>query len=107
MQNLYVLVLTYALSLSLAHLSLKIGTKQKKRPVMGTLVLIYALLGTLAALIYLVILSRLNLSIAFPVTRSASYIFIVVLSYLFLKEKLTLRSSVGVLALIIGLFLIS
>ena len=107
MQNLYIMVFMYALSLSLAHLFLKIGTKQKRMAFVGFFIFLYSFLGITAASIYLIILSYLNLSIAFPATRSASYIFIMILSFLFLKEKLTAKSSIGVIALIIGLFLIS
>ncbi len=103
----YLLIFTYALLLSLAHLFLKIGTKQKKIAATGSCIFLYGFLGTIAALIYLVILSNLNLSVAFPATRSASYIFVMLLSFFLLREKLTLKSSIGVLALIIGIFLIS
>ena len=107
MGHMYILILAYALILSLAHLFLKIGTKQKRIAPAGLFIFLYAFLGVIAASIYLIILSYLNLSIAFPATRSASYAFIVILSFLFLKEKLTIKSSIGIMALIFGLFLIS
>ena len=103
----YLLILVYAVLLSFAHLFLKIGTSQKILSSKGLLIFLYCFLAICASLAYLITLSHINLSIAFPATRGTSYILVVIISYLFLKEKLTLKSSIGVLALIIGLFLIS
>lgn len=101
------LILTYAALLSFAHLLLKIGTKQRSLKSKTFLISLYCLLAISASLAYLIVLSHINLSIAFPATRGTSYILVVIISCLFLKEKLTAKLSVGVLALIIGLFLIS
>jgi len=57
--------------------------------------------------IYSLVLQRLNLSIGFPLNASLTLLFIVVVSYFFLREPLTLVNIAGILFLVIGTWLIS
>jgi len=102
-----VLILIYGLFLALAHISFKLGTKQPKIISASPWFLGYGLLACSAVGIYFIILSHLNLHLAFSASRGVSYVFMALFSAVLLKEKMTLKSSLGIIALIIGLILIT
>ncbi len=58
-----------------------------------------------ATLFYLMALSKLPLSIAYPML-SSGYILVLLLSKFFLKEKIGLKRWFGVFIIIIGIFII-
>ncbi|MFW0883697.1 EamA family transporter [Candidatus Acidulodesulfobacterium sp. H_13] len=58
-----------------------------------------------ATIFYLFALSMLPLSIAYPML-SSGYIIVVLLSKIFLNEKVNLKRWVGVFVIIIGIFII-
>lgn len=58
-----------------------------------------------ATLFYLLALSRLPLSIAYPLL-SSEYVLVVILSKIFLKEKVNLKRWIGVFVIIVGIFII-
>ncbi len=58
-----------------------------------------------ATVFYLFALSKLPLSIAYPLL-SSGYVLVVLLSKIFLKEKVTLKRWMGVFIIIIGIFII-
>jgi drug/metabolite transporter (DMT)-like permease len=57
-------------------------------------------------LIWVVILSRVKLSFALPM-MSTTYIFVVFLSWLVLKEEVPLIRLIGVFVICAGVFLVS
>lgn len=57
-------------------------------------------------IIYLIALRSLQLHIAYPII-SLSYIFVMILSAIFLNEKITLLNMFGSLLLVFSVFLIS
>lgn len=57
-------------------------------------------------LFWMVVLSRIDLSVASPV-GSATYIIVPILAVLFLREKVTLLRWAGVFLILIGIFFIS
>lgn len=103
----------------LAQLSLKVGMKQiglieinknillKLKPVLlnpyfwGGIIL-YGI----SFLVYSVVLSKLELSKAFPVSSVGAIILVVLVSILFLNESLTLVKLVGILFLIMGIIIV-
>lgn len=58
-----------------------------------------------ATVFYLLALSKLPLSIAYPML-SSGYILVVILSKIFLKEEVSLKRWIGVFVIIIGIFII-
>lgn len=65
-----------------------------------------ALFG-LAFVLYSVVLTKINLSIAYPVMTSLGLVIISVVSVLFFKEVITNWQMVGLLLIIIGVWLVS
>lgn len=58
-----------------------------------------------ATIFYLLALSKLNLSYVYPLL-SSSYIIILLLSKILLKEKIGFKKWIGVFIIIIGIFII-
>ena len=56
--------------------------------------------------IYAFALSRMNLSIAYPLIIGFSAIFLLILSYLILNETITLNNFIGILLILFGIFLV-
>ncbi|MDD5774299.1 MAG: EamA family transporter [bacterium] len=56
--------------------------------------------------VWMIILSRIELSVAFPI-GSTTYIIVPILSIMFLHEKVFLLRWVGILLIIIGVYFIS
>lgn len=59
----------------------------------------------LSSMIFIVVLKMTDLSIAYPMT-SMSYIFVTILSYKFLKEKINKYKTIGIILIIIGVALV-
>ena len=66
----------------------------------------WVLFGGISAFLWLLAVSKINLSIAFPIAQAGSIILIVVLSYLFFSEAVTLYQCLGMLLIIVGIFLV-
>lgn len=54
---------------------------------------------------YSIVIQKLPLSLAFPLITSTTFVLVILISYFFLKEPLTLVNILGILLLIAGLFL--
>jgi len=70
----------------------------------------YYIIGALLALmvsflIWLVILSKVKLSVAIPFT-ALNYVFILFFSWMFLRETISAPQLIGVMVIIFGLFLV-
>ena len=68
--------------------------------IFGALIMLF-----FATVFYLFALSKLPLSIAYPML-SSGYVLVVLMSKIFLKEKVSLRRWLGVFIIIIGIFII-
>ena len=61
---------------------------------------------TLSPVFYAFALSRINLSIAYPILIGLSAIFLLIFSYIILNETLTLKNTIGLIFILIGIFII-
>ena len=60
----------------------------------------------LSAILWLVVLSRLELSLVYPMV-SVAYILVALFSWFLFKENVTLVRWLGILVIVLGVFLIS
>ena len=60
----------------------------------------------LSSIFWLVVLSRLELSLVYPMV-SAAYVLVAIASWLFFKENLNLARWAGIAVIILGVYLIS
>ena len=111
------IILGFALSFNaLANILAKVGVnKIEKTP--NLLVLIPKIITNpiiISAIVcfvinfglYVIALSKINLSIAYPIMVSLGFVIIVSVSWLFLKETITLVQVIGILLILIGVLLI-
>lgn len=59
----------------------------------------------LALVCYLYVLSKLNLSIAYPIMTSLGFLIVILASWTFLKESITAIQIVGFVFIILGVWL--
>lgn len=57
-------------------------------------------------LLWILVLTRFNVSIVYPVSASVAITLIAIFSYFFLDEPLSSYQVIGIIAVIIGIFLI-
>ena len=67
---------------------------------------IAAIIIFISPVIYAFALSRMNLSIAYPLIIGFSAIFLLILSYLILNEAITLNNFIGILLILFGISLV-
>lgn len=118
MRNLLFWILFYTLALALSQILLKLGinrmggfsvqnTKDMLLLALAILKNPYILIGTTlmasSFFLWLFILSWFKLSLVFPLT-ALTYIFVALLSYYLLGEKLFLQNYVGIFFMAIGVF---
>lgn len=118
MRHLLIWMFIYTLVMALGQIFLKLGmsrmagfslqsTKDALLILPALLKSPYILLGTglmiASFLLWLMILSWFKLSLVFPLT-ALTYIFVSLLSYLMLSEKLLLQNYVGVTLIALGIF---
>lgn len=120
MNRYYLLVVFLAFTNTLSNLLIKTGAgKIGKLPdnfigipgYLGELVTNWFLVGGLALFglgfaIWVLVLNKVQLSTAAPI-MSLGYVFIMIFSYLLLKESITTPKIIGVLTIIFGVFLIT
>lgn len=68
-------------------------------------IILGVLLYGVSSIIFIIVLKMTDLSIAYPMT-SMSYIFVTILSYNFLKEKINKYKTIGIILIIIGVALV-
>jgi len=115
MKNLFYWLLLYTIILATSQILLKLGVNQlgpidlKNAPklIMDVLANPALIFGTILLgstfFIWMVILSKFPLSLAFPLTAMA-YVFVGILSFFFLGEKLMLVNYFGIFLIACGLF---
>jgi drug/metabolite transporter (DMT)-like permease len=69
-------------------------------------IIIGVILYVVGFLSWLYILSKVNLSVAYPTMTTLSFITILLLSIILLKEKLTLEIIIGSILCLIGIYII-
>ena len=70
-------------------------------------VLSLTIIGIISQLSYFTLLKNNNVSVIIPILNGLSNIFIILLAYLFFKEKLTFVKVIGILLVILGIYLIN
>jgi len=66
---------------------------------------IFCFVGALA--LYMTVLQKMNLSIAYPIMTSVGYMIVILISWLFLKEQLQLIQVIGFFLIIGGVWLVA
>ncbi len=112
----FLIIILVAVTAAMAHILLKMGMNEIGeinsdsiktpgvliRQLLTTEVILLAIpLYAVSSIGWLIVLSRLNLSFAYPLLASL-YIFLPVLSMVFLSESLTVKHWVGILVIGIG-----
>ena len=69
--------------------------------------ILWVLFGGISAFLWLLAVSKINLSVAFPIAQAGSIVLIVILSYLFFAETITLYRCLGILLIVVGIFLVA
>ena len=67
----------------------------------------YGFFAVASLVSWLLVINQFDLSMAFPVVQSLSYLLIVVSSVLLFRETVTLTNMAGLVLLCIGVFLVS
>lgn len=67
----------------------------------------WVFLGGVSAFLWMLAISKLELSFAFPAAQALSIILIVLLSYFFFAEVISLWRWIGIIFVIIGIFLMT
>ena len=111
------LLLILALTLNAAaNVLLKVGAEQfgavNAPDLAGRLLTNYHLLAGLALfalniVFYTAALTRLNLSVAYPVMTAGGILIVVTASFFFLREPITARQVVGLVLLVAGILLVA
>lgn len=58
-------------------------------------------------LLYMVLVSKFNLSYIFPITQGVTYVLIFLSSIAIFKEKITTQGIIGILLVIVGIILLN
>ena len=101
---------------SISQILIKIGSGKVKREHLkvgfksifvffNPFIFIAIILLFFATISYLLVLSKLNVSYAYPL-MSGSYIIVLLLSRIILKEKIIFKQWIGVFIIITGIFII-
>jgi multidrug transporter EmrE-like cation transporter len=111
------LFLALALTLNAtANVLLKVGAARlgglEEPSLIGRLITNYHLLAGLSlfalnVVFYVLALTRLNLSVAYPIMMAGGVIIVVSVSILFLQEAVTARQMFGLVLLILGIVLVA
>ena len=95
---------------ALAHVLLKLGvdsTSNIKATVSNPLTISSAFCFGLSLLGYSIALSRMNLSLAYPIVTTASFALVIATSIVFLHERPHPTQILGIILVLIGVCLIS
>ena len=65
------------------------------------------IIGIISQLSYFTLLKKNNVSIIIPILNGLSNVFILLIAYLFFKEKITCVKVIGILLVILGIYLIN
>ena len=77
------------------------------RIILNPLIIGGAICFGISLLSYCYVLSKINLSIAYPILTSACFMIVVLFSWLFLKEKLILIQVAGFFLIVFGIWLVA
>jgi len=69
--------------------------------------IVWILFGGISAFLWMLAISKLGLSFAFPIAQALSIVLIVLLSYLFFAEAISSLRWFGIFLIIIGIFLVT
>ncbi|MDP3046554.1 MAG: hypothetical protein Q8O07_03665, partial [Chloroflexota bacterium] len=68
---------------------------------------VYGFFAVASLVSWLLVVSQFDLSMAFPVVQSLSYLLIVISSVFLFRETVTLTNMAGLVLLCVGVFLVS
>lgn len=101
---------------ALANILIKIGVRDKAIKVDIKAIIAIAsepaIIGGILCFIlalgaYVYVLSKMNLSIAYPLMTSVGFMIVILASWLFLKESITLIQVVGFLLILSGVWIVA
>ena len=69
--------------------------------------IIWVVFGSVSAFLWMLAISKLELSFAFPTAQALSIVLIVLSSYLFFAEVVSLSRWLGIFLIVIGIFLVT
>lgn len=111
---LYLILIGTILLNAAANILIKAGMRQSPEnnfslwnAVLNPGVIAGAICFGLSFLLYCYILSKMHLSIAYPIITSACFLLVVFFSYLLFKEKLLLIQIIGFLLIIVGIWFVA
>jgi multidrug transporter EmrE-like cation transporter len=78
-----------------------------KRAVVQPVLIIGIVAFVLALSLYCLVLTKLNLSVAYPIMVSMGLVIVIFASYFFLKETITLVQVMGFLFIIAGVWMVA
>jgi uncharacterized membrane protein len=118
----YLLVLLLIFMGAIWNVFLKVGLTQAVLPEINSLKNVFQALFILlknhwiwlviliyvpSALIYFYLLRKSELSYLFPILASATYVLVLLFSWIFLRENITLLRVMGILLVALGVFLVA
>ncbi len=102
-----ILVLLSIVTGALGNVLIKMGTQRLPEIFTNAPLISGVLLMVIMFPFYTLALQRMNLAVALPLITSGQFLVVVLISYFFLKEPLTLMNFFGILLLIAGLWLVA
>lgn len=107
----YLLFIIYVIASSSGLVLFKLGTTGTGLNILGFTITLKMLIGIFcygfSFLLWLYIVSRVNLTIAMPLSVALVNTLVVVESCVFLKEKITLQQGIGIFIIIFGVMIMT
>lgn len=107
----YILFIIYVILSSSGLVLFKLGTTGNGINILGFVITLKMILGIfcygLSFILWLYIISKLNLTFAMPLSVAIINTLVVVESCIFLNEKITIGQGVGIFMIILGVTLIT
>lgn len=107
----YLLFIIYVILSSSGLVLFKLGTVGSGIQIFGINITLKMIIGVIcygmSFLLWLYIVSKVNLTIAMPLSVALVNTLVVVESCIFLKEKITLQQTIGIFLIIIGVMVMT
>lgn len=107
----YILFIIYVILSSSGLVLFKLGTMGPGISILGIKLTIRMILGVfcygLSFLLWLYIVSKINLTFAMPLSVALVNTLVVVESCIFLKEKINIQQGIGIFIIVLGVMIIT